>query len=175
MTDPTDVRVVYNRVVGSKRILSGASLDEHLTGDAERAPHALHRRLPDYAPTALVEAPALAEQLGVGTVLLKDESERLGLPAFKILGASWAIYRALEGRLGRSLEPWQNVAELARKLEPWQPMILAAATDGNHGRAVAHMAALLGFQARIFVPRGTVAARITAIASEGAQVEVTQT
>ena len=38
--------------------------------------------------------------LGVGEVLLKDESSRLGLPAFKILGASWAIYRSLEARAG---------------------------------------------------------------------------
>ena len=51
-------------------------------------------------------------------------------------------------------------------------MTLAAATDGNHGRAVAHMAALLGFEARIYVPAGTAQARIDGIASEGARVVV---
>ena len=51
-------------------------------------------------------------------------------------------------------------------------MTLAAATDGNHGRAVAHMAALLGFDAKIYVPAGTAQARIDGIASEGAQVEI---
>ncbi len=51
-------------------------------------------------------------------------------------------------------------------------MTLAAATDGNHGRAVARMAALLQFQSRIYVPAGTAQARIDAIASEGAQVDV---
>jgi hypothetical protein len=30
---------------------------------------------------------------------------------------------------------------------------LIAATDGNHGRAVAHTAALLGFEAHILVPQ----------------------
>jgi diaminopropionate ammonia-lyase len=56
---------------------------------------AFHRQLPGYAPTPLVEAPALAKEVGVGRVLVKDESNRMGLPAFKILGASWATYRAL--------------------------------------------------------------------------------
>ena len=101
-------------------------------------------------------------------VLLKDESSRLGLPAFKILGASWAVYRACEARAGGALSTWQTIDELAQQLAPLRPMTLAAATDGNHGRAVAHMAALLGFAARIYVPAGTAQARIDGIASEGA-------
>jgi diaminopropionate ammonia-lyase len=136
-----------------------------------REPLAFHRRLPGYAPTPLVDAPQIARELGVGSVLLKDESSRLGLPAFKILGASWAVYRALEERLG-DLEPWDTLDDLAAKLAPLRPLTLAAATDGNHGRAVARMARLLGFDARIYVPAGTAQARIDAIASEGASVTV---
>jgi diaminopropionate ammonia-lyase len=109
--------------------------------------------------------------LGVGEVLLKDESSRLGLPAFKILGASWAIYRAFEARAG-AFPTWWTIDELAQQLAPLRPMTLAAATDGNHGRAVAHMAALLGFESRIYVPAGTAQARIDGIASEGARVVV---
>jgi len=109
--------------------------------------------------------------LGVGEVLLKDESNRLGLPAFKILGASWAIYRALEKRIG-GFQSWKTIDDLARQLAPLRPMSLATATDGNHGRAVAHVAALLGLGARIYVPVGTAQARIDGIASEGATVEV---
>ena len=135
---------------------------------------AFHQRLDGYAPTQLRDAPELARMLEVGRVLLKDESSRLGLPAFKILGASWAIYRALQSRIGDTLEPWQTIADLAQRLAPLRPMTLAAATDGNHGRAVAHMAALLGFDSRIYVPAGTAQARIDAIASEGARVEVVE-
>jgi diaminopropionate ammonia-lyase len=62
------------------------------------------------------------------------------------------------------------VAELAARLAPLRPLTLTTATDGNHGRAVARVAALLGLQARIFVPAGTAAARIAGIASEGAEV-----
>ncbi|HEY7832683.1 MAG TPA: diaminopropionate ammonia-lyase [Ktedonobacterales bacterium] len=133
---------------------------------------AFHRRLPGYAPTPLVDAPTLAARLGVGRVWVKNESSRLGLPAFKMLGASWATYRALAARLGGSLEPWETIDELRAKVEALEPMTLAAATDGNHGRAVARMARLLGFAARIFVPAGTAAARIEGIASEGAEVAV---
>ena len=130
--------------------------------------------------------------LGIGQVLVKNESSRLGLPAFKILGASWAVYRALEKRVAEStegrasaspglamaspssgiLEPWRTVDELAERLAPLRPLTLVTATDGNHGRAVAHMAALLGLEAQIYVPAGTAQARIDGIASEGARVEI---
>ncbi|MGZ5021612.1 MAG: diaminopropionate ammonia-lyase [Chthoniobacterales bacterium] len=138
----------------------------------ERAPLAFHQRLPGYAPTPLINSPELARRLGVGQVLLKNESSRLGLPAFKVLGASWAVYRALEARAGQALEPWATIAELRERIAPLRPLTLATATDGNHGRAVAHVAALFGFAARIFVPAGTAQARIDGIASEGAQVEI---
>jgi diaminopropionate ammonia-lyase len=140
-------------------------------GAATREPLAVHRRLPGYAPTPLISCPDLARQLGVGELWVKDESWRLGLPSFKILGAAYACYRALTGRLGR--EPrWDSVGELAAALRPLGPMRLCAATDGNHGRAVAQMARLLGLAADIYVPEGTVRPRIDAITAEGASVTV---
>lgn len=133
---------------------------------------AFHRRLPAYAPTPLFDAPEIARSLGLGRVLVKAETMRLGLPSFKILGASWATYRALCDHLGHEPEPWANINALAANLAHLRPFTLAAATDGNHGRAVAFMARLLGFSAHIFVPEGTVAARIDAIKAEGARVTV---
>ncbi len=131
-----------------------------------------HRRLPGYRPTPLVRAVRLASELGVGELLIKCESERFGLPAFKMLGASWATYRAVCRHLGEQPGPWEDVDELAHLLKGLLPFRLAAATDGNHGRAVARMARWLGFDARIFVPQGTTRGRIDAIASEGAEVTV---
>ena len=61
---------------------------------------AFHRRLPGYRPTPLVEAPALASELGVGRLFVKDESARFDLRAFKYLGASWAGFRAVAARSG---------------------------------------------------------------------------
>lgn len=129
--------------------------------------------MPAYESTLLIDAPQIAASLRVGRVLVKAESRRLGLPSFKILGASWATYRAVVEHLGYEPEPWSNINELARRhLARLRPFALAAATDGNHGRAVAFMARLLGFDARIFVPAGTVTARIDAIARENAEVVV---
>ncbi|MGH2946482.1 MAG: pyridoxal-phosphate dependent enzyme [Solirubrobacteraceae bacterium] len=142
-------RLVRNPLAGPVERVAGAPLD-------------FHRSLPGYAPTPLVESPAAARALGVERVLVKDESSRLGLPSFKVLGASWATYRAL-GRTG-------SPAELREALGG-RPA-LACATDGNHGRAVAWMARLLGLPARVLVPAAMVPARREAIAGEGAQVEV---
>jgi diaminopropionate ammonia-lyase len=135
------------------------------------APLAFHRRLPGYAATPLVDGSAIADQLGLGQVWVKDESLRLELPSFKMLGASWATYRALCERLG-SPPDWADIGELRAALSPLGPLRLAAATDGNHGRAVARMARLLGLGADIFVPSDMVAARIEGIKSEGASVTV---
>jgi diaminopropionate ammonia-lyase len=144
-----------------------------LDGDPpDQAPLEFHRRMPGYAPTRLAGAPGLAALLGVGAVWVKDESSRFGLPAFKILGASWATYLAQRQRLGHDFAPWETLDDLKAQLEPLRPLALAAATDGNHGRAVAHMARLLGLEAHIFVPAGTAAARIQAIEGEGAAVTV---
>jgi diaminopropionate ammonia-lyase len=134
--------------------------------------HAFHQRLPGYAPTPLRDLPGLAAATGVGRVLVKDESSRLGLPAFKVLGASWATYRALVERMGREPD-WATLDELAAAVaDQLGALRLVAATDGNHGRAVAHMARLLGLVATVLVPEGTAEARIDGIASEGAEVVV---
>jgi diaminopropionate ammonia-lyase len=143
-------------------------------GTPSCAPLDFHRRLPGYAPTPLVQRPALARSLGFGDVLVKVEASRLGLPAFKMLGASWAAYRAAVERLGHDPGPWTTVDQLADQLAPLRPMALAAATDGNHGRAVARMAKMLGFEARIFVPAGTAQARIDGVTSEGATCTVVE-
>ena len=74
-----------------------------------------HAALEGYRPTPLRDLPAIAAELGLGAVALKDESDRLGLPAFKVLGASWAVERALRERP--------------------EVRTLVAASAGNHGRA----------------------------------------
>lgn len=137
-----------------------------------------HRTLPGYAPTPLVDlGVAAARAAGVGRLLVKDERERFGLPAFKMLGASWAVYRAVLDLAARTtggeVEPdGVPIDVLQRAVEPLRPFGLAAATDGNHGRAVARMAAILDLPCRIYVPAGTADARITAIEGEGATVVV---
>ena len=158
----------------SIRTLINPNAREILDGPyPDRRPLRFHRRLPGYEETPLVDAPKLASSLGVGKVYVKDESSRLGLPAFKVLGASWAVYRALEERLGdESFGDWKEIRDLRTKLEPLRPLSLVAATDGNHGRAVARVARMLDLGAKIFVPQDMAAARREAIVGEGAEVVV---
>jgi diaminopropionate ammonia-lyase len=111
-----------------------------------------HAGLEGYRPTPVRALPALAAELGLGAVAVKDETERLGLPAFKILGASWAVERALRERPG--------------------VRTLVAASAGNHGRAVARVAARRGLRCRVLLPARAAPARAAAITAEGAEVTV---
>jgi diaminopropionate ammonia-lyase len=132
-----------------------------------------HASLPGFAPTPIRSAPTAAARLGVSQVLVKDESRRMGMPSFKILGASWATYRAVLGKLGRTPGPAPSLGELREVVASAdRPLTLVAATDGNHGHAVAHLAALLSLPAVVLVPRGTAGSRIDLIAGEGAEVRV---
>ena len=131
-----------------------------------------HRSLPSYEPTPLRELPNLAFRLGLGAVFVKDEAKRFSINAFKALGASYAIYRFLKKQWqSRFQEPFtpasfQDPAALAKL----GSFTFCAATDGNHGRAVAWTAKKLGQKAVIYMPADSVAARVENIGGEGAEV-----
>lgn len=131
-----------------------------------------HTGLPGAGPTPLTEHTSLAAELGVRRVFVKDESSRFGLPAFKALGVSYAIHRVIGEMTRVPVAPgWEGLRGAAASLA--RPVELVAATDGNHGHAVAHFARLLGLTARILVPAVTEARVVSAIAAEGARVTVT--
>ncbi|HEY7027791.1 MAG TPA: diaminopropionate ammonia-lyase [Gemmatimonadales bacterium] len=155
-------------------ILNPQVRQELRTPTPSPGPWAAHQKLPGYQPTPLRHLDDLARIAGVGTVSLKDESNRFGLPAYKILGASWATLQILERMLGSALEPWTNVDQLRERLAPLGRLKLITMTDGNHGRGVARVARWLGYGAEIFVPRGTALARIEGIESEGATVTIVE-
>ena len=110
-----------------------------------------HRSL-ENKKTPIVSLPSLARFLGINRLLLKDESKRFGLGSFKALGASYAMNNQI-----------QNNPQIE---------VFCTATDGNHGRAVAWMSRKLGRKAVIYMPKGTVPARVDAIKNEGAEVFV---
>ena len=183
------VRRLVNPDDGSRALAPERASDEHrhhspgstrnpLRSAIEIAPidpkvTAFHARMPAYSPTMLVRRAQAGFPTRVSErLLVKAETRRMGLPSFKILGASWATYKAICEFLGYAPEPWRNINELAANLAHLKPFKLATATDGNHGRAVAYMARLLGFDCHVFVPRGMVEPRIQAIRSEGALVTV---
>jgi diaminopropionate ammonia-lyase len=138
----------------------------------DHGPIAFHRRLPGYAPTRLGDLEPLAVD-GARRMVIKLETARFGLPAFKVLGASWASAGLVAAWLGWDGGARRSFEALRRELahRPIRPTLVAA-TDGNHGRAVAWSARQLGLAAEIFVPAGTVEARVHAIAGEGARVTI---
>lgn len=159
--------------MSTPRLTHNAHASRVSVSKAGTADPAFHASLPDFAPTPLRSAPKAAQRLGVRSVLVKDESQRLGMPSFKILGASWATYRAIMAHLGETLDEKPTLDQLREVVAAkGSHLTLVAATDGNHGRAVARMARLLGLEAVILVPAGTVDSRIDAITGEGAMIRI---
>lgn len=151
--------------------LNPAAADERFRLALPAGVAEFHQSLPNYAPTPLVSLPEVATELGVRAVLVKDESNRFGLPSFKVLGASWGCFRAVAQELG--LPPTVNLDQLSIEAKK-NSIALVTASEGNHGRAVAFMARLLGISAQIFVSCSMPEATIKLISSEGAQVVVVQ-
>jgi len=139
------------------------------SSSATPAVEEFHRRLPEYNSTPLVSLPDLARDLRLGHVFVKDESFRFGLPAFKILGASWAVYRAVAAKV--ELPQTCPLDELSVSANA-RDITLVTCTDGNWGRAVARMAKYLRIPAIVFVPHNMDQATKEKIASEGARVSV---
>jgi len=118
-----------------------------------------------------VEAPGLAAELSVGRLFVKDESARFDLRAFKFLGASWAGFLAVARRSGYSGQARLDGLR-AHLATAGRGLALVTATDGNHGRAVARAARLLGLPARVYVPKPVPSIVIERISAEGAGVTV---
>ncbi len=131
-----------------------------------------HKTLKGYKPTPLISLPRLALKLGVGGIFVKDESKRFGINAFKALGASYAIYNVLkkawENKFGTifTIETFSDKSSMYKLGE----FTFSAATDGNHGRAVAWTARMLNQKAVIYMPENTARFRIENIEKEGAKV-----
>ncbi|MCP3394960.1 diaminopropionate ammonia-lyase [Bradyrhizobium sp. CCGB12] len=124
-------------------------------------------------PTPLVSLPALARRLGVQSIYIKDEGQRLGLGSFKALGGAYAVIQLVLDLASQQLDRRVDVSE-------WRSPEVAAvaegitvtcATDGNHGRSVAQGAQLVGAHCVIFVHAGVSEERCRAIARYGAHIE----
>ncbi|KAF5559585.1 diaminopropionate ammonia-lyase [Fusarium phyllophilum] len=126
-----------------------------------------HQSLPNYEPTPLVSLDSLAKEIGVGAVHIKDETNRFGLPAFKILGASWGAFRSITEKFGLPLD---SDTDTVREAAKSHQLTLYAATEGNHGRAVAFMGAVFDISAEIHVPASMHPSTVKLIESEGAKV-----
>jgi len=149
-------------------------IPEHFSENTAQNVLRFHRQLPDYQPTRLVRLQHLARAWGIGDILVKDESTRFGLLAFKALGGSYAVARLFCQKLGVDIDDMDYgylVSDDAK--QRIGQITLTTATDGNHGRGVAWTAERFGQDAVIFMPKGSARSRIENIRFHGAGVEVT--
>ena len=121
-----------------------------------------HHSIPNYSATPLVELSELSNQLNVAKILIKDESFRFELNAFKMLGASYAMACELAKTINLTNSDFTFQDIIARKSD-YKHMEFVTATDGNHGRAVAWSAKLFGCQSHVFMPKGSSDIRLEAI------------
>ena len=170
MTDITPITWIENP--RARKIEQSEAVNEFFPAGIARQTRAFHSRIPGYQASPLKSLPRLAALLGLGGIWVKDESFRLSLSSFKVLGGSYAIYSFVKSELGMDeLDLFTpEGAQLVR--ERLGDLTFAAATDGNHGRGVAWSASRLGFKSVIYVHEHTSQARIQAIESNGARVEV---
>ena len=134
---------------------------------------AYHQSYPEYTMTPLVKLDALANALGVSKIMVKDESKRFGLNAFKVLGGSYCIGKYIAQRLELPEEKF-NFATLVSdevKAELGE-LTFVTATDGNHGRGVAWTANRLGHKSVVFMPEGTVPERLENIRKLGSDASI---
>ena len=62
-----------------------AAKTEVFTEQQARRVRSFHSSFKEYSPTPLIELTSLAQHLGIKNLLVKDESYRFGLNAFKVI------------------------------------------------------------------------------------------
>lgn len=128
---------------------------------------------PGYAPTPLHSLSGVADAAGVASIHYKNESARFGLGSFKPLGGAYAVACLLISEIEKRIPgATPNVADIieGRYAGITSSVTVTAATDGNHGRAVAWGARMFGCRCVIFIHETVTAGREMAIAAYGAEV-----
>jgi diaminopropionate ammonia-lyase len=151
------------------------SYPDFLSIEELRKVRSFHRTIYNYSETPLVKLDYLAKELGLRSVLIKDESKRGGLNSFKMLGGAYAIGRLLCEKLNLDIE---KVSFDFLKSEDVKAAIgevtFVTCSDGNHGRGIAWTAKELNQRAVIYLPKGTAQRRVEAIRELGAEAVVTE-
>lgn len=159
-----------------KRKAAGQGADlSALSPASANAVRAFHKTFKEYQPTPLISLPALAAGLGLKSFLLKDESCRFGLNAFKVLGGAYAMGRFLAQKIGRPIEDLsrEELASAASRAKTGD-LTFITTTDGNHGRGLAWTANQLGYKCIVFMPKGSEPIRVENILAENARCTVTE-
>ncbi|MDR2277688.1 MAG: diaminopropionate ammonia-lyase [Vagococcus sp.] len=132
-----------------------------------------HQSFPEYSATPLVDLTHLADKLGVKKILVKDESYRFGLNAFKVLGGSYCVGALIAEKMKLNIDelPFEKISSPEVKREIGE-LTFVTATDGNHGRGLAWTANRLGQKSVVYMAKGTAEERLTNIQSLGSDASI---
>jgi len=155
--------------IADNRHFNGVTSPLFSVVEAQRA-RGFHKMLAGYQPTPLCELDALAALVGVKKILVKDESKRFGLNAFKILGGVYAIANLLCEQYKIDINDF-SFEKIKSTIT--EKMTFATTTDGNHGRGVAWAAKQMGQNAVVYMPKGSAQERVDHIRNLGAECIVT--
>lgn len=125
-----------------------------------------------YEPTPLLSMSALAERIGVDTVLYKHEGPRFGLGSFKALGGAYAALRVLQREVSAETGTEVSLADIrtGKHQDAVAKITLVSATDGNHGRSLAWGCQRFGAPCRIYIHAEVSEGRAQAMRDLGADV-----
>lgn len=144
-----------------------------LNEEIAREVHDYHKSFPMYEETPFLDLKNLAEKAGVKNILVKDESYRFGLNAFKVLGGSYAIGKVIAEKLDMDIKDLTFEKLTSKEVkDKLGDVTFITATDGNHGRGVAWAAKQLKQKSIVYMPRGSAEERVKNIEKEGATVKV---
>ena len=144
-----------------------------LNEEVAREVHDYHNGFPMYEETPFVELKKLSEKIGVKNILVKDESYRFGLNAFKVLGGSFAIGKVIAEKLNMDIKDLTFEKLTSQEVkDKLGDVTFITATDGNHGRGVAWAANKLNQKSIVYMPKGSAEERVKNIEKEGATVKV---
>lgn len=155
--------------IEQNRLFNG-EISPQFTSEQTRKARAFHQKITGYQPTPLCDLSELANLFGVGKILVKDESQRFGLNAFKMLGGTYAIAQLLCEKYQMDINDF-SFEKIKNTIK--EKMTFATTTDGNHGRGVAWAARQLGQHAVVYMPKGSAQERVDHILNLGAECIVT--
>ncbi len=163
-------QIVMNENVGKSEKFN----IDFLNVDMGKKVQEFHASFDVYTKTPLTYLDALAKELGVASIAVKDESYRFGLNAFKVLGGSFALGNYIAQKLGEDISKVPATRMVSEEVkEKVGELTFVTATDGNHGRGVAWTANRLGQKSVVYMPKGSAQERLDNILAEGADASIT--
>ena len=125
-----------------------------------------------YETTKLINLNELAKSYGLESIYYKDESSRFGLGSFKALGGAYGVLMYLHQMISNELKTEIDIDDVrkGKYKELTKSYVVATATDGNHGRAVAYGAKIFGCKCNIYIHSEVSLGRKEAMEDLGANV-----